>query len=405
MSFNGFIGVIPPNLGELSKIEVIRFNSNKMTGSIPTKIFDATNIKELMLQSNRFTGSIPTVVGNLENAAILAMNHNSLKGMIPSELQNLQNLKLLHLHHNQLTGIAPEVLFHSVAKDTYITDCGHPSFSIGDAVECETCTMCCNSEDVCQENIQWKLSTTSLSVLFSFVLPTAVAVIIFLLVKTISKSDLWRLIKERDILKDYNEGSVYCFIFSNHRGAALIYVTTAALQISLFAAYLDASSLDLFFSSDAHPFLCSENNFFCEQINFNSVGDFGWFLFFMVTILYLARDLGMSLIQIGKGATLLDFRLTISGLVLFCLTVLAAFTSYVYNTASAEKNADLITNAVILFFINDIDERVMCALNILIPDWTEDRLGDIKRKLLIRSGTFAEETTNTGVDDKSGLTH
>ena len=163
---------------------------------------------------------------------------------------------------------------------------------------------------------------------------------------------------------------------------------TAFTQISLFAAYLEASSLDFFFSSNAYPFICPDNTFECEQINSNSVGIFGWIMFFVVTVLYLAKDLGMSVIQIAKGTTLMDYRLMISGLVLLMLTVLAAFTSYVYNAASVETNADLITNAVILFFINDIDERVMSALNILAPGWTENKVDEIKRNMLIKDDTY-----------------
>ena len=405
VSQNGFTGVIPSRLGDLTNLHIIRFNANQFEGSIPKNIFRALQIEELMIQSNQLTGSIPTEVGNLKNATILAMNHNSLKDVIPSELQNLQNLKLLHLQHNQLTGRAPEVLFHNITKDNYITDCGYSSFSLGDAIQCETCTMCCNSEEVCREKIQRKLSTPLLSVLFSLAFPTGVTVIIFILIKMISKSGLWRSIKERDILKDYCRDSVYCFIFSDHLGADFIYVITAAIQICLFAAYLDASSKDSLFSSDAYPFVCSDNNLKCEQIHSNAVGDFGWVLFFMVTILYLAKDLGMSLIQIGKGTTLLDFRLIISGLILLSLTVLAAFTSYVYNVASVETNADFITNAVILFFIHDIDEKVMSALNILVPDWTEDRIDEIKRKLMIKSGTYKPDITSTAADDKSGQRH
>ena len=69
-----------------------------------------------------------------------------------------------------------------------------------------------------------------------------------------------------------------------------------------------------------------------------------------------------------------------------------------YNAASVETNADLITNAVILFFINDIDERVMSALKILAPDWTEIRMDEIKRNLLIRSGAYDSDNQEIEYD-------
>ena len=96
----------------------------------------------------------------------------------------------------------------------------------------------------------------------------------------------------------------------------------------------------------------------------------------------------MSLIQMAKSATVLDYRLMKSGLGIFLLTMLAAFMSYVDNATSVETNINLITNAINLFFINDIDERAMSTLNILMPDWTDDRIHKVKRNLLKRCGKF-----------------
>ena len=388
LSRNGFTGVIPANIGDFNKLQVIHLSENKLSGSIPVDLFQHIHIRELMLQSNRLTGSIPTEVGNLVHATNITLNHNSFKALIPDELKNLKSLKLLHIHHNQLTGIAPHMVLNSTSRDRFISDCGNPSFLLGKAVECESCSMCCNSDDVCQENKPWSLPIEDLSIIFSIVIPMGVAMVIFFIMKATKGSRLESFVQERDILKDYSEDSVWCFIFTNSLVAALIYFMTAFTQISLFAAYLHASSLDFVFSSNAYPFVCPDNIFECKQIHDNSVGKFGWLMFFVVTVLYLAKDLGMSVMQIVKGATLMDYRLMISGLVLLMLTVLAAFTSFVYNKASVETSADLITNAVILFFINDIDERVMSALNILAPGWTENRVDEIKRNMLIKDDTY-----------------
>ena len=394
LSQNTFNGAIPPNIGGLASLRIVRLNENKLSGSIPVELFNAKKIEELIISSNELTGSIPTQVGNLQNSTILTFNHNSFKGVIPNELRGMQHLKLLHLHHNQLTGKAPQMTFRNITKDTFITDCGHPSYLLGEAVECKTCTMCCNSEDVCQEKIEWKLSTPLISIIFSIAVPIGLGIVIFFIVKTTAKFVLWDFMKERSILLYYSADSVYCFIFTNSPTAGIIYFMTAAIQICLFAAYLNASSMDFFFSSNAYPFICPDNSFECEPIHFNFVGIFGWILFFVVTVLYLAKDVGMSLIQITKGTTLTDYRLMMSGIVLLSLTILASFTSYVYNASSVETTADLITNAVILFFINDIDERVMSALNVLVPDWTGKQIDDVKRNLMTRSGIIVSDATN-----------
>ena len=50
LSRNGFISVIPSNIGHLNRLEVVRLNNNKLVGSIPVELFEARSIQELMLQ-------------------------------------------------------------------------------------------------------------------------------------------------------------------------------------------------------------------------------------------------------------------------------------------------------------------------------------------------------------------
>ena len=81
-----------------------------------------------------------------------------------------------------------------------------------------------------------------------------------------------------------------------------------------------------------------------------------------------------SLQQLQQAVLTLDWRLFWSGFSLVCLTMLALFASTVYNVALAESNTEMIMNAVILLFINDIDERVLLILNSFAPEWTRSRL-------------------------------
>ena len=47
----------------------------------------------------------------------------------------------------------------------------------------------------------------------------------------------------------------------------------------------------------------------------------------------------------------------------------------------AEKNTDLLTNAVILLFINDLDEQFLALLLVLAPDWTTGILNEIEARM------------------------
>ena len=78
----------------------------------------------------------------------------------------------------------------------------------------------------------------------------------------------------------------------------------------------------------------------------------------MILISYLGTDFLMSILQLHMGLVNYDFKIFMSGIMLLYLTCLAAYTSYTYNVALAESNTDLIMNAVILLFINDLDEQI-----------------------------------------------
>ena len=66
------------------------------------------NLTQLILGSNQLTGSIPPEIGNLTNLEVLWLSDNQLTGSIPPEIGNLTNLIGLRLNDNQLTGIIPD---------------------------------------------------------------------------------------------------------------------------------------------------------------------------------------------------------------------------------------------------------------------------------------------------------
>ena len=71
-------------------------------------VYSVENTTNLNLQSHGLTGEIPPEIGDLINLEILRLGRNELTGSIPPEIGNLTNLTQLFLNSNQLTGIIPD---------------------------------------------------------------------------------------------------------------------------------------------------------------------------------------------------------------------------------------------------------------------------------------------------------
>ncbi len=100
-------GIIPPALGRLRRLEVLRLSGNELTGPIPSSLGQLSMLCELDLGQNRLTGRIPPALGQLSNLYLLRLSHNQLSGSIPPELGSLAEMDMLELSDNRLEGALP----------------------------------------------------------------------------------------------------------------------------------------------------------------------------------------------------------------------------------------------------------------------------------------------------------
>jgi hypothetical protein len=105
-----FSGIIPSEFGELSNLQYLYLSENKFSGSIPPELGNLSNLKTLSLMFNELTGSIPPELGKLSELQCLALGSNFLTGTLPSELGQLSNLEFLFLSCNSLDGAIPAEL-------------------------------------------------------------------------------------------------------------------------------------------------------------------------------------------------------------------------------------------------------------------------------------------------------
>ena len=87
-----------------------------------TEVNTDSQVMELRLSNNGLSGTIPPELGNLTRLDILLLNGNELSGTISSELGNLTLLEYLYLSENQLSGTIPPELGKLISqKYLYLT--------------------------------------------------------------------------------------------------------------------------------------------------------------------------------------------------------------------------------------------------------------------------------------------
>ena len=116
---NGLTGEIPPELGDLEKLEWLCLNGNGLSGEIPPQLGGLASLTMLALARNDLSGRIPPELGSLTSLVWLYLDSNRLSGGIPAELGGLSALMWLHLHSNGISGEIPPEL-GSLAELTYL---------------------------------------------------------------------------------------------------------------------------------------------------------------------------------------------------------------------------------------------------------------------------------------------
>ncbi|KAL8167965.1 LOW QUALITY PROTEIN: hypothetical protein V2J09_009464 [Rumex salicifolius] len=107
---NLFNGTIPPEIGQLAKLEILFLWNNSFFGSIPPKIGNLQELKWLDLSSNHLTGLVPSSIWSLGKLSVLQLQENNLTGMFPPDIGNLKNLQWLFVDSNQFYGELPDNL-------------------------------------------------------------------------------------------------------------------------------------------------------------------------------------------------------------------------------------------------------------------------------------------------------
>ena len=73
---NQLSGEVPPGLGNLARLRVLRLYNNQLNGEIPPKLGKLANLRQLYLRGNRLSGEIPPELSKLANLWALSLDDN-----------------------------------------------------------------------------------------------------------------------------------------------------------------------------------------------------------------------------------------------------------------------------------------------------------------------------------------
>ncbi|KAK8642095.1 hypothetical protein V6N13_011457 [Hibiscus sabdariffa] len=111
LSYNPFSpGRIPPELGNLTNLEILWLTECNLVGEIPDSLGRLKKLTDLDLALNNLVGNIPSSLTELVSVVQIELYNNSLTGELPSGFSNLTKLRLLDASMNQLTGTIPDEL-------------------------------------------------------------------------------------------------------------------------------------------------------------------------------------------------------------------------------------------------------------------------------------------------------
>ncbi|KAL5772190.1 hypothetical protein ACOSQ2_012114 [Xanthoceras sorbifolium] len=112
ISYFGLAGTIPPQLGNMSFLQVLAIRNNSFFGSLPDELAQLRRLKHANFMFNSFNMEIiPSWFGSLSKLLHLFLNNNNFVGTIPLSLGNISSMQVIDLSYNQLSGTIPSSIF------------------------------------------------------------------------------------------------------------------------------------------------------------------------------------------------------------------------------------------------------------------------------------------------------
>ncbi|KAJ0602482.1 putative non-specific serine/threonine protein kinase [Helianthus annuus] len=97
ISTNNFSGTLPPELGNLSNLELLYLDSCGASGEIPSTFSRLTKMREMWASDSAFSRKMPPFISNWTKLEKLRQQGNNFEGPIPANFSKLISLKSLRI--------------------------------------------------------------------------------------------------------------------------------------------------------------------------------------------------------------------------------------------------------------------------------------------------------------------
>jgi hypothetical protein len=199
-----------------------------------------------------------------------------------------------------------------------------------------------------------------------------VGTILLALVAACAQRFCWKKLRDRIIPSGFLEiGSVYWFALPGGSWIGLlVFGCTVALQLATFVSFLSYIWLD---REDAEKRIDGDTNcnYNCAVYNTGDAVLWDYIPAAVVLIIYLMKDIVMSLRIIIRGGATKSIRVVLVGSTMLMMTTVALGTTLMYFIQLQPSRTDSLTNAVGVIIINDIDEKLFEMLRCVCPLWVQ----------------------------------
>lgn len=187
-----------------------------------------------------------------------------------------------------------------------------------------------------------------------------------------SNKVFWKKLPQLPFLirHNYQQGSINRWFLSSYKRALFIATISALLQTWITFVFLRAGDSKFSGNLWLASMDCPSSRTYCTtQKKTNLVG---WLTFVCVVAVFLLNDLFSGLLLFYESSVNFNIRGIIAGTILLNITTLSVVASAIFLYATSISNISLIQDAVIVLFLNDMDEQVLLILQTIAPAWTED---------------------------------